>query len=83
MESASYIVATPIGNLSDITIRGLEILRNVDVIAAEDTRHTRRLLDHHGITATLIAYHEHNESDKALSLINSVRSGPLGISSCS
>lgn len=75
MESAIYIVATPIGNLSDITIRGLEILRNVDVIAAEDTRHTRRLLDHHGITATLIAYHEHNESDKALSLINSVRSG--------
>ena len=75
MESAIYIVATPIGNLSDITIRGLEVLRGVDVIAAEDTRHTRRLLDHHGISATLIAYHEHNESVKAQSLIDSVRNG--------
>lgn len=75
MESAIYIVATPIGNLSDITIRGLDVLRNADFIAAEDTRHTRRLLDHHGISATLIAYHEHNESDKALSLIDLVKGG--------
>ena len=75
LESAIYIVATPIGNLSDITIRGLEVLRGVDLVAAEDTRHTRRLLDHHGISATLTAYHEHNESQKALSLIDSVRNG--------
>ncbi|MFT6029880.1 MAG: 16S rRNA (cytidine1402-2'-O)-methyltransferase [Oleiphilaceae bacterium] len=75
MESAIYIVATPIGNLSDITIRGLEVLRGVDIIAAEDTRHTRRLLDHHGITAKLVAYHEHNESEKALYLLAEVQEG--------
>ena len=75
MESAIYIVATPIGNLSDITIRGLEVLRGVDLIAAEDTRHTRRLLDHHGITAKLVAYHEHNEAEKALYLIAEVQEG--------
>tara|TARA_R110001592_G_scaffold140266_6_gene361062 strand:- start:1014 stop:1892 length:879 start_codon:yes stop_codon:yes gene_type:complete len=75
LESAIYIVATPIGNLSDITIRGLEVLREVDLIAAEDTRHSRRLLDHHGISGKLVAYHEHNESDKALFLISEVQKG--------
>lgn len=75
MESAIYIVATPIGNLSDITIRGLEVLREVDVIAAEDTRHTRRLLDHHGISTKLVAYHEHNEAEKSQYIIGLVREG--------
>lgn len=75
MESAIYIVATPIGNLSDITIRGLEVLRGVDLIAAEDTRHTRRLLDHHSISAKLVAYHEHNEAEKSLYLISEVQEG--------
>ena len=75
MESAIYIVATPIGNLSDVTIRGLDILRSVDVIAAEDTRHTRHLLDYHGISAKLMAYHEHNESEKAQALIDIVQGG--------
>jgi 16S rRNA (cytidine1402-2'-O)-methyltransferase len=55
-----HIVATPIGNLRDITLRALEVLGGADVIACEDTRVTRKLLDHYGITATLMPYHEHN-----------------------
>ena len=55
-----YIVATPIGHLADITLRALEILAGVDLILAEDTRHSRRLLDHYGITTHVSAYHEHN-----------------------
>ncbi|RBO82693.1 MULTISPECIES: 16S rRNA (cytidine(1402)-2'-O)-methyltransferase [Marinomonas] len=60
-----YIVATPIGNLDDFTKRAEETLRNVDYIAAEDTRHTRRLLNHFGIEAKLFSVHDHNEKDKA------------------
>jgi len=75
LESAIYIVATPIGNLSDITIRALEVLAGVDLIAAEDTRHTKRLLDHHGIKAKLISYHEHNEAEKAQSILEDVNNG--------
>tara|TARA_R110002167_G_scaffold288360_9_gene493331 strand:+ start:2389 stop:3228 length:840 start_codon:yes stop_codon:yes gene_type:complete len=75
LESAIYIVATPIGNLSDITIRGLEVLREVDVIAAEDTRHTKRLLEHHGVSTKLIAYHEHNEAEKSQFIIDLVLGG--------
>lgn len=56
-----YVVATPIGNLSDVTLRALEVLRSVDAIAAEDTRVTVRLLDRHGIAGKLVAVHEHNE----------------------
>jgi 16S rRNA (cytidine1402-2'-O)-methyltransferase len=56
-----YVVATPIGNLSDVTLRALEVLRGVDAIAAEDTRVTVRLLDRHGIAGKLLAVHEHNE----------------------
>jgi 16S rRNA (cytidine1402-2'-O)-methyltransferase len=55
-----YLVATPIGNLRDITLRALEILAGADVIACEDTRVTRKLLDHYGISAPMLAYHEHN-----------------------
>src|SRR5215471_18981139 len=56
-----YVVSTPIGNLADITLRALHILGSVDVIAAEDTRHTRKLLTHHGISRPLLSYHDHNE----------------------
>lgn len=60
-----YVVATPVGNLGDISLRALEILKSVDVVAAEDTRVTVRLLDRHGITAKLVAVHEHNERSAA------------------
>ena len=60
-----YIVATPIGNLKDITLRALEVLKNVDLIAAEDTRHTRGLLSHYQITTPLTSYFEHNKFTKA------------------
>ncbi len=55
-----YLVATPIGNLGDMTLRGLEILAGVDVIACEDTRVTRKLTDRYGVTTPLVAYHDHN-----------------------
>src|SRR5436305_1711659 len=65
MTGTLYIVSTPIGNLEDITHRALRILREVDVIACEDTRHTRKLLNHFAIDATTISYHEHNERERA------------------
>jgi 16S rRNA (cytidine1402-2'-O)-methyltransferase len=70
-----YVVATPIGNQEDITLRALKILNRVDGIAAEDTRHTGRFLSHHGITTRLISYHEHNERVKTPALINQLVSG--------
>ena len=66
---ALYVVATPIGNLGDISVRALEVLRGVAVIAAEDTRVTRRLLDRYGIATPLIAAHEHNEREAARRII--------------
>lgn len=67
--SALYVVATPLGNLDDITLRALAVLRGVDLIACEDTRHTRRLLDRHDIRAPLLALHEHNENAAAEKII--------------
>ncbi|MFA7268105.1 MAG: 16S rRNA (cytidine(1402)-2'-O)-methyltransferase [Sterolibacterium sp.] len=67
--TALYVVATPLGNLGDITLRALEVLRGVDAIACEDTRHTRRLLDHYDIRVPAFALHEHNEAGAAQRLI--------------
>jgi 16S rRNA (cytidine1402-2'-O)-methyltransferase len=70
-----YVVATPIGNLGDITLRALEILKSVDAIAAEDTRHTSGLLTHFGISKKLIAVHEHNEHQSAEKLLKQLQAG--------
>jgi 16S rRNA (cytidine1402-2'-O)-methyltransferase len=70
-----YVVATPIGNLEDITARALRVLREVDLIASEDTRHSRRLLDHYGIATPLTSYHEHNEAQKAEELLALLEQG--------
>jgi 16S rRNA (cytidine1402-2'-O)-methyltransferase len=70
-----YLVATPIGNLEDITQRALRVLREVDVIACEDTRHTRTLLNHFGIQTKTLSYHEHNERERAAELAASLAAG--------
>jgi 16S rRNA (cytidine1402-2'-O)-methyltransferase len=70
-----YLVSTPIGNLEDITLRALRVLREVDLIACEDTRHTRRLLDHFGISKPTISYHEHNELKRAEELAERLARG--------
>jgi 16S rRNA (cytidine1402-2'-O)-methyltransferase len=70
-----YVVATPIGNLQDITLRALDILKSVDAIAAEDTRHTSGLLNHFGISKKLIAVHEHNEHQSAEKLLTQLSAG--------
>lgn len=75
MPGVLYIVATPIGNLEDLTFRALRILKEVDLIAAEDTRHSRRLLDHYGIKTPLTSYHEHNEQAKARHLVERMQRG--------
>ncbi len=64
-----YVVATPVGNLDDITYRAVEILRGVDIIACEDTRHSRRLLTRYGVSAELVSYHEHNEQAAARKIV--------------
>ena len=70
-----YLVATPIGNLADITHRALQVLKNVTLIACEDTRHTNKLLNHYGITTKTISYHEHNEQQRAAQLIERLKEG--------
>jgi len=70
-----YIVATPIGNLNDITLRALGVLGQVDLIASEDTRWTKKLLDHHQIKNRLISYHEHNEVERTKALVEKLRGG--------
>ena len=70
-----YIVATPIGNLEDMTYRAVRILKEADLIACEDTRQTRKLLDHYGIEKPAISYHEHNEAERARQLIDKLQQG--------
>lgn len=70
-----YLVPTPIGNLKDITLRALEVLKEADVIAAEDTRQTLKLLNHFDIKKTLISYHMHNEQGKSEEIINRLKNG--------
>ena len=73
--SALYLVATPIGNLEDITLRALRVLKEVDLIACEDTRQTQKLLSHYGIQTRTVSYHEHNEMTKAAELVVDLESG--------
>lgn len=75
MSGVLYIVATPIGNLEDISLRALRILKEVDLIAAEDTRHTQILLARHGVRTLLTSYHEHNEQAKARHLVELLGQG--------
>jgi len=70
-----YIVATPIGNLKDITFRAIEVLKNVDLIACEDTRHTKILLDHYGIITPTTSYFQHNQITKGKYLIEQLKAG--------
>lgn len=75
MAGTLNIVATPIGNLEDITLRALKVLKKVDVIAAEDTRHTRKLLAHYGIEAKVVSYYEQNERARSVELIKRLKDG--------
>ena len=70
-----YLVATPIGNLGDITLRALEVLKHADLIACEDTRQTQKLLNHYSITTSTVSYHEHNERQRSAELIEALRRG--------
>ena len=70
-----YLCATPIGNLEDITLRTLRILKEVDLIAAEDTRHSLKLLNHFGIKTPMTSYHEHNKMEKARYLVEQMLKG--------
>jgi 16S rRNA (cytidine1402-2'-O)-methyltransferase len=75
MAGTLYLVSTPIGNLEDITHRAVRLLGEVEVIACEDTRHTRKLLNHYGINTRTISYHEHNERERAAELIKQLKRG--------
>src|SRR5580700_6192211 len=70
-----YLVATPIGNLEDITLRALRVLKQVDLIACEDTRQTQKLLNHYGISTRTTSYHEHNEMTRAAELVVDLEQG--------
>ena len=72
---ALYLVGTPIGNLEDITLRAVRVLKEVDVIACEDTRQTQKLLNHYGITTRTTSYHEHNEMTRAAELVKDLQEG--------
>jgi 16S rRNA (cytidine1402-2'-O)-methyltransferase len=75
LEPGLYLVATPIGNLEDITLRAIRVLKQCDLIACEDTRQTQKLLNHYGIEKPTISYHEHNEASRAAELIEKLTGG--------
>lgn len=75
MEGKLYVCPTPIGNLEDMTYRTLKVLESVDMIAAEDTRHTLKLLNHFNITKPLTSYHEHNKNTKGMILVDEIKEG--------
>ncbi|HEX2520666.1 MAG TPA: 16S rRNA (cytidine(1402)-2'-O)-methyltransferase, partial [Terriglobia bacterium] len=75
MPGILYVVATPIGNLEDITLRALRVLREVDLIACEDTRQTAKLLSHYQIQKPTTSYHEHNEAERAEALVEELQAG--------
>ena len=75
LEPGLYLVATPIGNLEDITLRALRVLKEVDRIACEDTRQTQKLLNHFGISTSTVSYHQHNEQSRTLELIALLQQG--------
>lgn len=74
-----FLVATPIGNLKDITLRALEVLQSVTLIAAEDTRHTRKLLSTEGISTRLVSYHEHNKQEREAQLLSALEEGDIAL----
>ncbi len=75
MPGILYLVASPIGNLEDITFRAVRVLKECDLIACEDTRHTLKLLNHYGIEKPLISYHDHNEAARSSELIGRLGEG--------
>jgi 16S rRNA (cytidine1402-2'-O)-methyltransferase len=75
LASGLYVVGTPIGNLEDMTLRAVRVLKGVDVIACEDTRHTQKLLNHYAIEARTVSYHEHNEAERAAELVGRMERG--------
>ncbi|MBV8432079.1 MAG: 16S rRNA (cytidine(1402)-2'-O)-methyltransferase, partial [Solirubrobacterales bacterium] len=77
MSGRLIICPTPIGNLEDVTLRVLAALREADVVACEDTRRTRVLLDRYGVRARLVSYHEHNERERARELVGLMRGGSV------
>src|SRR6185436_18335367 len=77
MPGRLYLVATPIGNLEDITYRAVRLLKEADLIACEDTRQTRKLLDHYGILKPTISYHEHNEAERTAELVARLQAGAV------
>src|SRR5450432_4392323 len=70
-----YLVGTPIGNLEDMTLRAIRVLKEADLIACEDTRQTQKLLNHYGITTRTTSYHEHNEAESAQKLLGDLKRG--------
>ena len=74
-----YLVSTPIGNLEDVTLRALRVLREVDIIAAEDTRHTRKLLDRYEIETPLLSYHDHNEAIRLQTMLDHLSRGSVAL----
>ncbi|MGA2181601.1 MAG: 16S rRNA (cytidine(1402)-2'-O)-methyltransferase [Bryobacteraceae bacterium] len=75
MVGTLFIIGTPIGNLEDLSFRAVRVLREADRIACEDTRHTRRLLEHYGIDRPLVSYHEHNEKERTAELLRELEEG--------